>query len=95
MTTWGPKAASMTEEERARYLRGVEWECEQGHCAEVKCVDGLTWRRFNTRTMRWELHLRGLRWIPALIGDQFRAVAADLRRFRTRHIQRRKNPYWG
>lgn len=94
MVTWGPKAANMSQPERDRYMQGVMWEIEQGHSHEVKCVDGFVWRKFNLRKMRWELHLRGLRYVPAIIGDALRAMAADLRKFRTKYILRRKNPYW-
>ncbi len=85
----------MSQEERDRYLCGVAWEIEQGHSHEVKCIDGFRWRRFDTRTMRWRVQIRGLRFLPTILfGDSFRALMADLRKFRTRYIRQRKNPYW-
>lgn len=92
MTTWGPKAASMTQEERDRYMRGVEWEVEHGHASRVECIDGVVIRGFNTKTMRRTLEIHWSQ-IPARIGDEVRRLKSAARRVWNRRVLGLKNPY--
>lgn len=93
MVTWGPEGEKLSPEEKARYMRGVEWEIEQGHSYRVKCIDGspISWR-FDCRTMKRSLHIE---WesIPDWVGDRFRQWAMMARVFWNRRILRRVNPY--
>lgn len=88
-----PKSPRMSEEERARYLEGVQWEIDQGHAHQVKCIDGVINRRLDIKTMKQSIEI-DWRAIPAWVGDLFRAMASDVRKFWNRHVLRRKNPYW-
>lgn len=80
--SWGPEAHTLTDHERAMIFLDVQWQVERGHAAEVKLMDSapLDWT-FSTKTMRWSLRFRPSLIAPWL-GDRFRSVVADFRRWR-------------
>ena len=62
---WGPDAAMMTEDERARVLLHAEWQVERGHAARIQNLDrwtvGYCWRLRKSEFKRAFDWARGVR----------------------------------
>lgn len=94
--TWAPEhglaGMKLSPEERARVFLEVEWELEQLHSCEVKCMDPVWGWKYDFKKEKWKFFFRGDRLIPK-VGDGWRQFRMDCRVFWNKRVLGRANPY--
>lgn len=91
--TFAGHLGSIPAEERARAHLAMNWEIEQGMTYRVDCIDGKPWGwTFSVVDMkrRWRIQWKR---IPAWLGDRRREAVFRLKRWWTRKVLKRVNPY--
>lgn len=62
---WGPRAANMSADDRARVILSAQWQIERGHSPMVENLDRWTpgdeWRAWVSRWWRFADWVRGIR----------------------------------
>lgn len=87
--TWGPEAAKVGAEGRAKALLASQWRIDMAHTCRIECIDPPIGWSFNTKTMWRSIRIRWRRLLP-WFGDQGRRVGMRYRIWRDRHVV---NPY--